>query len=91
MPRKGKAETGIPDAVKSLRLALGGVSQQQLAVLLGLSVTAVARYEIGMRVPDGRVLAQLFALAKKTKRSDLAITFQAEFLREWDSNCQVLP
>jgi transcriptional regulator with XRE-family HTH domain len=51
----------IQKAVKELRSALGK-SQQQFANDLGLSITTVARYEIGTREPDYKSLV-LFAQA----------------------------
>jgi transcriptional regulator with XRE-family HTH domain len=56
------------------------MSQQALAVKLGLSIRAVCNYE-GGRVPEPRSLYSLWRLARENGRDDLACLFHSEIER----------
>jgi transcriptional regulator with XRE-family HTH domain len=53
------------------------LTQPQLANELGISVTAIARYEMGVRQPDVSVLYALEQLAKSRDQQDLANVFHS--------------
>ena len=48
----------LPERIKRLRMA-GGLSQAQLAALIGISSTAVCNWETGEYMPKGRYLPRL--------------------------------
>jgi transcriptional regulator with XRE-family HTH domain len=71
--RSGKTETQL--AVVELRKH-AGMTQQQLAVEMGLSIVTVTRWETS-RPPQGIYLLHLASIAKKLKRPDLQRIFMA--------------
>ena len=65
----------LTKAAKELRVSLG-LSQQAVAVKLGLSIGAVANYERGdVASIDARPLYQYFALAQNSKKTRIAKLF----------------
>jgi len=73
---------GLCEAVRELRKHLGE-SQQAFSNRLGLSISAVVKYE-GGREPTGRALAQLAHAAAEAGRHDLAYLFTRALVRELD-------
>jgi transcriptional regulator with XRE-family HTH domain len=63
-----------PDAVRELRKALG-ITQQGLAVKLGMAVSSISHFEIGDRKPDGTSALNLYRAAQEADRQDLADVF----------------
>jgi transcriptional regulator with XRE-family HTH domain len=63
-----------PDAVRELRKALG-ITQQGLAVKLGMAVSSISHFEIGDRKPDGTSALNLYRAAQEANRQDLADVF----------------
>jgi transcriptional regulator with XRE-family HTH domain len=61
------------EQIRDLRKAVT-LTQQQLAVSLGLAVSSVARYESGTK-PEPKVLVGLSRLAARAGRLDLATVF----------------
>ncbi len=74
------AKMSFAEHIRDLRKAIT-VTQQQLAVKLGLAVSSVARYESGTR-PDTNVLVGLSRLAAQSNRLDLARVF-------WDAAAEL--
>ena len=70
----------LSDSVKELRRELAE-SQRALATRLGVSLSAVARYERG-RTPTGRALAALARVAEEAGRPDLAGIFLTALVNE---------
>jgi len=48
-----------------------GLTQQELAVALGVSVTAIANYEQSRRTPEPQILARLIVLATEREQTAL--------------------
>jgi transcriptional regulator with XRE-family HTH domain len=63
-----------PDAVRELRKALG-ITQQDLAVKLGMAVSSISHFETGDRTPDGSSAMKLYRAAQEANRQDLADVF----------------
>jgi transcriptional regulator with XRE-family HTH domain len=70
----------LSEGVRELRRHLGE-SQQAFSNRLGLSISAVVKYE-GGREPTGRALAQLAHTAAEAGRHDLAYLFTQALVRE---------
>jgi transcriptional regulator with XRE-family HTH domain len=68
-------------AIAELRRRLGS-SQQVFAISLGLSLGAVARWELNQR-PERRMLKRLIDLASDNGHQDLADIFYSEYRREF--------
>lgn len=65
----------IGDIVRELRAALGEISQQQLATMMGASVSAVSGYEQGAN-PSVKALETLRDVARRHKQPELAQIFE---------------
>lgn len=70
----------LQDAVRGLREALG-ISQEELARKLGITVRTIARYENELP-PKGEALGQLFLLAEEANQTELADVFIEKFAKE---------
>lgn len=57
-----------PEEVKNLRTRLG-VTQRQLAEMIGATQVTIARYETGVSKPTGAYLMLLKQLAEKVKKA----------------------
>src|SRR4030095_14143718 len=72
-------ENPLPEAVKQLRAAVGGISQETLAHRIGTTVRTVARWEKGDSIPV-ESLARLHQVAVQTNDLELINIFQAGIL-----------
>ena len=61
-------------AVIDLRRALGGISQQRLATLMGKSIVTVSRWE-NLRPPSGQSLYELLLFAERRGQKEIARVF----------------
>lgn len=61
--REALIKKRVAAGFRELRKVLGW-TQQQMAAELGVSVTAIARYEMGLRRPDREVFRRVSAIAK---------------------------
>jgi DNA-binding transcriptional regulator YiaG len=66
-PKKGRRFVATPAVVKRVRAKLG-VTQMELAKLMGVSHSAVYQWEAGRIAPRARVAAQMQALEKIGRR-----------------------
>lgn len=65
----------IQDAVKDLRTK-AGLPQQSLALMLGVTVTSVSRYEQGHSTPAVSVLRKLIGIAQENAATEALSAFQ---------------
>ena len=66
--------TPVQEAIIKLRKALGGISQQELAVRMGKAVVSVARWETA-RAPSDLALLELRRLALEAGANEAASVF----------------
>lgn len=78
----------VQQAVKELRKEYGE-AQQAFSNRLGLSLSSIANYESGMRVPDGSSAIKLALAAQRKNRPDLEAVF-APIIRD-SLGCVVAP
>ena len=75
--RKSFESVSFPDAMKTLRQAMGGISQEKLARAMDVSMRTVSRYEDESYPPTPDKLLILIELALSVQRVDLAKAFQS--------------
>jgi putative transcriptional regulator len=64
--RPSRATTFTPDTVKEIRATLGQ-SQEEFALMIGVSVSTLRNWEQGRRTPDGPALALLRVTAQNPR------------------------
>jgi putative transcriptional regulator len=64
--RASRVTTFSPDAVKDIRARLGR-SQEEFALMIGVSVATLRNWEQGRRTPDGPALALLRVTARNPR------------------------
>ena len=76
-----RRKTAMAEAIRSLREQTG-YTQQKLAEALNVTVTAVVRYEMGVRKPKQEVLVGLLDVAMRENLPDLERLFGQELTRD---------